>query len=171
MLTLDAFAHVRDAKLRGLAAYWLDLRRGERLPEYGDLDPARFASLLPYVWVSEREGSGRFRYHLAGERINEVYGRSLRGRYLDEIMPAERREKTHAIYARVVDEPAVLHNLGWLYNRLGRSGYGERLALPMRKGPGPARIILGVSLYVLDERPGRPRSGLSGAADTFIPVP
>ncbi len=171
MLTLDAFALVRDAKLRGLLAYWLDLRRGERLPDYADIDPSHFASLLPFAWVSEREPDGRFRYHLAGERINDVYGRSLRGRYLDEIMPADAIAKTHAIYSRVVGEPAVLHNLGWLYNRLGRTGYGERLALPMRKGPGPARIILGISHYVLDDRPGQPRSGLPGAADTFIPVP
>jgi hypothetical protein len=57
-----------------LIAYWFD-KRGERLmPARGDIDPVEISWALGRIWLGDYLAEGdRFRYRLAGEKINAFY--------------------------------------------------------------------------------------------------
>lgn len=123
---------------------------GLEVPDHRTVDPVALGRALPHVWLCEREaGSGRFRYRLAGERINEVYRRSLAGLYLDEIIPPAGIAVVQRRYDAVLDTPAVIRTTGLVYLRNARTFRGERLVVPLRGPGGGADRILGATVYEL----------------------
>ena len=92
MACVKSFEHISDRTLRHVVAHWLDTR-GERLmPALGDIDPTEIRSALAQIWLCDYlPESGRIRYRLAGDEINHFWGFNLSGKYLDEIVPAERQ--------------------------------------------------------------------------------
>src|SRR3546814_9671576 len=85
--------HTRCAVVTGVQTCAMPIFRADRtLPGRRQIDPAAIAGVLPHVWLCDYEPAGRrFRYRLAGESIADVFGRSLRGLWLEEFFPAERQ--------------------------------------------------------------------------------
>ena len=76
------FAHdwIRDIELRELHDYWLTKHRDGRLPRRGDIDPLEVRRLLKSLALLEVVGDAEdFIFILAGSRIEEVHGRTLKG--------------------------------------------------------------------------------------------
>lgn len=132
MLSMADFPHVSDQRLRGVLAHWLEIRRGRFMPARGDIDPAGFRAALAYVWLCDYvpETNG-FRYRLAGEEVNALYGVSLVGRELSDSLPPDSRAEVLERYRRMLREPAVIHMAGKLHFSDGRSLDGERIVLPL----------------------------------------
>jgi hypothetical protein len=90
---------------RDLAALWVywQAKRGARaMPRRRDIDPTEIPRLLPHLQIVEVIGEAqRFRYRLAGTAICEAFGRDPTGRFVDEIIPAERLAIAHHHYRLV----------------------------------------------------------------------
>ncbi|MFN4090324.1 MAG: PAS domain-containing protein, partial [Alphaproteobacteria bacterium] len=132
MLSLDDFDHVRDPHIRNILGVWLAVRGDRPMPPRRAIDPAAVARELEIIWVCDVVWPGpRFRYRLAGERVNAVYGRSLAGLHMDEIVPVATREPVLARYQRVVVERGISHTTGRLYLSSDRIFSGERIVVPL----------------------------------------
>lgn len=132
MLSMADFPHVSDERLRSVLAHWFEIRRGRLLPSRLDIDPGRIRAALPYVWLCDYEPeSGSFRYRLAGEEVNALYGISLAGRDLGESLPGDIAPGALARYRNMAQEPVVIHMKGKIHFTDGRAFDGERLVLPL----------------------------------------
>jgi hypothetical protein len=79
--------------------YWRAKCAGRSMPRRRDIDPADIPSLLPHILITEMLEEGtRYRYRLAGSAVTEAFGRSLTGRYVDEIMTGQYREFITRLY-------------------------------------------------------------------------
>jgi hypothetical protein len=154
VLTIDDFGHVRDERLHGLVAYWLDRCRGRTMPARRDIDPVDIPWVLPFIWLNDVVSGAtpadglRFRCRLAGEAINAVHRRSVRGLTLEDYVPAEDLPVVIEQYSAVARTPLVLHALGRVYHRTRQYILGERIVLPLSAdGGSEAAVLLGATVY------------------------
>ncbi len=146
MITLDDFEHVTNTVLRRLLTYWLDKRCDGLMPSITDIDPIDIPWVLSRIWLCDYlPESGRFRYRLAGEQINTHWGCSISGRYLDEIMPAERLEPVTTKLRDVVDGPAIVHDMGQAYLDEEVFTKHERIILPLSDDGQTVGSVLGAT--------------------------
>lgn len=90
---------------RQLYDYWVTKSRDGNMPLRGDVSPAHFPRLLPFVSLIEVEAaSGRFKVRLAGTRLREIYDRETTGLYLDEIDWGDKQDYWMASYAHLVKD-------------------------------------------------------------------
>jgi hypothetical protein len=144
--TLPPLTHVA---LRRLFDYWTMLGAHEDgLPKLQNFDPLNISQLLPNIWIVEVEPSShRFRIRLAGESINEIYGRSIRNKYFADVYDAKDANTIIRRYRRCLSEPAVFYGKGNVYAGAGRLCFGERLALPMIGRSGSTDTLIGVTCF------------------------
>lgn len=137
------FDHVRDPRLLALLRHWLHLAETRMPPPREWLDPVQFSSALSVAWLCEWEQPcDGFRYRLAGEMINHIFGRNLRGRMLEDVVARDHLAETRAVMRDVINAPAAIHVCGPLYRCLGALHVGERLMLPLAAtATRPAAIV------------------------------
>ncbi len=81
-----AFDRIRDPELHELHDYWLTKHRDDRLPRRSDIDPLEVPRLLKSLALLEVVGDAKdFVFILAGSRIDEAFGRTLKGVTLGDI--------------------------------------------------------------------------------------
>jgi hypothetical protein len=180
MIPIEKFAHIEHPILRRLLSYWLELTpTGGRLPDRDSLDPLNFPWALPYVWLVERQagdagdsiGTTKFRYVLAGEKINTVPGVSYARKTLAELFD----DKLAAYLARKLNHvcatPAICHDAGRIYKYTEKSGQGERLMLPLAGDSGRAEYVFGCTIYTWDKVLTAPADVHEGYVTTFTELP
>lgn len=77
-----------DPKIRKVHDYWMAKHRGSRLPSRGDLDPVDLSDCLGGLMLLDVVGVGAsqdFAVRLAGQQVEEAFGRPLRGQKLLEL--------------------------------------------------------------------------------------
>ncbi|HIC82398.1 MAG TPA: PAS domain-containing protein [Kiloniellaceae bacterium] len=125
--------------------YWrrLALKRGG-VPLRDDLDPAEIASLLPFLFIAEKEpDSGRFHFRLSGTGITEIMGLEHTNRYLDELLDGEDLENVMAMFDQVLDRRVCIRSVeGLTYNDRSYVRV-EILRMPMCAGAGDCRLVIG----------------------------
>lgn len=143
---VDSVAPVRNQALRQLLAYWHD-KRGERaLPGLRDIDPTDIPAVLGQVWLCDRlADSGRFRFRLAGEKINAFWGYSIAGKHLDEIVPPDRLESAGEKFRMVCELPAIVHDRVCLSLTEEIVCNGERMILPLSDDGGYVNVLFGAA--------------------------
>lgn len=112
--------------------------------------------LLADLWLMDYEAeTARLRYRLVGENIRARYGVTLTGRYLDDFLQPEARERVLRYFLACVQKPAVSIVAGRLYHEWDRPGYGERLLLPLIDPSGSPEGLIGITLckQVFESRP------------------
>ncbi len=140
----------QEPVLRRVLEVWQAAWQGGDPPERRAVDPVDLGPALPHLWTCERDPGGqRFRYRLAGERINDIYKRNLAGWHLDEIIPEPGLTIVQRRYATVVDAPALLHTSGLVYLRNDRTFRGERVILPAVDRESGCAIVIGATVYAL----------------------
>ena len=119
-----------------------------RLPSRNEIDLHAIKLALPYVWLIEYlpEDDG-FRYRLAGEHVNCVFGYSLRGKRLREIAEPNILDKVRAGFLHVLNTPGVVYAVGPVYMRIGGYREGERLILPLSDDGVTGTHLFGVTDY------------------------
>lgn len=81
---------ITSASLRAVALHWNAARGNRLMPSWDELRPAAMAKQLPIVWSYKFDRStGEFTGRLAGDRITEVFGKSLRGMRPRDFHPPE----------------------------------------------------------------------------------
>ena len=144
---LEDLAHVQAGPLRELATAWLEARGEAAMPQRRAFDPLSVPALMPRLWLCAHDpGTGRFTYRLAGEQINSVYGGSIRGRDLAEVIPASGLDIVERRFRAAIEGPAFVHVIGRIYLQSDRLLVGERLILPLADEAGGARFLLGATM-------------------------
>ncbi len=139
-----------------LLEIWLDLGDEARLPGRRDIRPESMPGLLSDIWLMDYEGeTARLRYRLVGENIRARYDFPLVGKYLDETLAPEAKERVLRYFLACVEKPAVSIVAGRLYHEWDRPGYGERLLLPLLDPAGNPEGLIGITLckQVFESRP------------------
>ncbi len=78
-------AQIEDDRLRELYDYWRGKHHGDRLPSRADIDPVEIPRLLSNIALLRVVDDGEdFVFDLAGTRIEEVHGYSLKGVAISE---------------------------------------------------------------------------------------
>lgn len=140
------FQSISSESLQILLAHYLEIRRGGRLPSRGDIDPLCLGPVLSIIWVNEYEpAAGTFRYRLAGEEVNSVFGGSVAGRLLSDFIIGERFEPVNNNFLKIIGEEVAMLASGPIYRCADRIAMGERLALPLSSGGRKADGIIGAS--------------------------
>lgn len=118
------------------------------LPSRKEIDLNAIKRALPHVWLVEHlpEDDG-FRYRLAGEHVNAVFGFSLRGKRLHEIIEPHMLDIVRARYLHTLKTPSAVFCAGRVYMRVGGYREGERLILPLSDDGVNGTHLLGVTDY------------------------
>lgn len=134
-------------KAQPLIDHWLAVSGGFGVPRKSALDPSAFASLLPYVYVCVRDAQRTLRYRLAGEHVQTIFGRSLRGLTLDDfVKDPQSRIRTGRTFDAVLDRGCMALGYGRVYQCMDRVVVGTRLVLPLRSGDGAPDMLIGVTV-------------------------
>ncbi len=146
MASIKPFGHIRNRALHHLVAWWFDTR-GERLmPAPCDINPIEIPSVLPQIWLCDHlSQSGRFQYRLAGDEINDFWGFNLGGKYLDEIIPAERLAPVTNKCRMAIELPAIVYDRACLSLTEKITRNGERIILPLSDDGRTVNALLGAT--------------------------
>ncbi len=129
---------------------WRDMRGGRLVPYKRDFDPARVRGLLASIFLYrfDRERDD-FVCHLAGEQINQAWGRSIRGLTLREIVGDNDYPIVIERWREIIGRPLV--HYGSEQERLSRldKRRAERLLLPLAADDGRIDHVIGVALYTI----------------------
>jgi hypothetical protein len=160
---------IKSQRLRTLLAHYLAVRGDRRMPARRDIDALQLGPVLPIIWISDYEpAAGTFRYRLAGEEVNEIWGMSVAGSLLSDFVAPERFEVTNEAFLKILHDEAALLASGPVYRCLDRIALGERLALPLSSDGVIADGIIGAtardSLVDLD------KASMSQQVVTYISV-
>lgn len=142
----QSFTQIRNEALHHLVAWWFE-KRGERLmPALCDVKPVEIRSALSQIWLCEYLPQGRlFRYRLAGEEINDFWGLSLRGKYLDEILTSEQLVSAKKKCRMAIDLPAIVYDRLCLSLTKSITRHGERIVLPLSDDGRTVTALLGAT--------------------------
>lgn len=147
----DFLRSVQAPQLREIALHWQAARGPKRMPAWSDIDPAAIARHLPIVWSWKYDrATDEFTGRLAGEVINGLYGKPMRGARMSEFFAPSHYRRIFANHRRIVVEPALGHAIGAVYVHTERNGYGERVLLPLAANGQTGDGLFGASLYSFD---------------------
>ena len=137
---------IQNQRLRKLLEHYLEVRGDRRMPSRHDIDALRLGPALPIIWMCEHmPAAGTFRYRLAGEEVNQIWGFPVAGRLLSDIVPPERFGATNESFLKVLMDEAALIATGAVYRCSGRIGLGERLVLPLASDGITADSLIGAT--------------------------
>jgi hypothetical protein len=163
---------VRSPRLKQLIAYWFDRRSEAAVTKRSAIDPLDFPALLPRIFLYDYDPvARRFVLRLAGEEIRNLLPNSTPGTPIEQIMPAAELDNVLARYGRVCEEPAIMHAAGRVFLKLGGSGVGERVVLPLAGEDGKVRQMIGATIYDIDR--ALPDAGIldhGEVAVSFLPL-
>jgi len=169
----DFLASIGHPRLREIAEHWDRARGGKLMPAWGDLDATELRRNLAIVWAWKYDrASDRFTGRLAGEEINDAFGKSLRGADMAEFFKEFDYPGIFARHRRVVTEPCCAHGTGRVFAHARRVGLGERIIMPLAEDGVHGDGIFGATLY--DPRPREWEEGavpVVGETVTFYPLP
>jgi hypothetical protein len=137
---------IKSQRLRRLLDHYLDVRGDRAMPSRRDIDATRLGPVLSIIWINEYEAdAGTFRYRLAGEGVNNIFGTSVSGRLLSDFIAPGRFEVTNESFLKVIREASALVANGPVYRCTDRIAIGERLALPLSSDGVTADSIIGAT--------------------------
>ena len=166
--------YLQEPSLHEIARFWNKARGGRRFPAWRDIDPVALAPHLPVLWAwrwdkAEQTFIGR----LAGEAILDAMGPGFRGGRLQDYFAGRNAEIFMHRYRRILDQPAILVNRGFIFSLISGTGIGERLGLPLAEDGEHPDGVFGATIYrVTGDRLARHRITVSDERETveFFPV-
>lgn len=140
-----------DQRLFEFFACWVEARGDALVPRRKDFSPLAVPSLLRFIWMYRfLPEVGDFVCQLAGESVNDAWGRGIKGRTIRDVVGEEDYAICRQRWDRIVGEPLIQY--GAVEEELAalNAWHAERLLLPMASDDGTIDVILGISLYKLD---------------------
>jgi hypothetical protein len=114
-----------------LYAYWNEIRGGRMAPRRFEVEPARFATILPETFVVECEPGEGHRFRLAGTRIADKLGFELRGRAFSDLFDAADHATLRPFLKSVTEQGAVGLITCEMSTASGRKALIEVVILPL----------------------------------------
>jgi len=148
-MNFEAFKNaISSPAIRQVAIHWNEARGSGLMPAWSDIRPAALAPQLPIIWSYQFDRDrGGFTARLAGDRIEQIFGKSFRKLRLADAHSEGSFTWAYAMLERVVMEPAIHRSSGRVFKHLGRSGYGERIVMPLSGDGVLSDGILGATEY------------------------
>jgi len=133
--------------LREVASYWLANGGARFAVQRSGLDPLVLSpGVLPRLWLADHDPErADFRFRLAGEAINEMFGHSVRDHWLSDLFSADKARTRRQRFEHVLREPCVCYCRGVIHIDHERHGWSERLTLPLADNAGRLTHILGIA--------------------------
>lgn len=144
--------HANDSLFMFFGA-WLDARGEALVPLRKEFSPGAIPALLRFVWIYKFDmDRNDFVCQLAGEAVNDAWGKSIRGRTLREIVGNVDYPAVRGRWLEIVGRPAIMY--GTVNEQLAfqETWRAERLMLPMASADETIDVVLGLSLYTLQSR-------------------
>lgn len=127
--------------------------RGET-PCRADLEPYDLPRiLLPYMFIYAQEGD-RFRCRLYGSKLRDFFGEDSTGRYLDEMVKPDAREKRNSLFRKPLESGRPLFYRGFLVAPGVEWRHFNRLLLPVATQPGASPTQIMGALRIIPPPPG-----------------
>lgn len=140
--------HLKEPSMQEIARFWDQARAGRRFPAWRDIDPVALAAHLPILWAWRWDAAQQtFIGRLAGEAILDAMGTGFRGGRLQDYFAGRNAETFMHRYRRVIGDPAIMANRGFVFSLIGGTGIGERIALPLSEDGVTADGIIGATIY------------------------
>ncbi|WP_420403970.1 PAS domain-containing protein [Nisaea sp.] len=139
-----------DERIFEFFAAWLAARSDALVARRKDFSPLSVPSLLRYIWIYRFEPEvGDYVCKLAGESVNDAWGRGIKGRTIRNIVGEIDYPVVKERWDKIVGVPLIQY--GAVEERLSSldAWHAERLLLPMASEDGKTDVILGISLYNL----------------------
>lgn len=160
---------IKNPPLRQLLDHYLAVRGDRRMPSRYDLDATELGPVLPIIWISQlEEAAGTFRYRLAGEQVNEIWGMSVAGHLLSDFVSPDRFRVTNEAFLKVLHDEAALLASGPVYRCTDRIALGERLVLPLSSDGVTADGLVGATAR--ETKVDFDRVSMSQQVVTYIPL-
>lgn len=155
-----------DPRILQLLEGWRAARKGRPVAGRADFDPLSISRLLEFVWIYRLSPEhDDYVCDLAGEEVNAVWGSSIKGLTLTEIVGGAHRTTLSERWDYARGEPAILYSATEDLPDPHFVHRVERLVLPMIGRTGSIDTVLGVSLYDLR------RDRLSSGSETEAAMP
>lgn len=141
------FSRLSDPRLALFLEHYLEVRGQKAMPSRQDIDALRLGPVLPFIWLSDYEAEAEtFRYRLAGEEVNAVFGQRITGALLSNLVQGPRFGSVNGLFLRVLQEKMGLLVVGPVYRCTDRMTLGERLVLPLSGDGETADGLVGVTV-------------------------
>lgn len=147
---LEARLPNADPRIFDFFEAWRRARRGRLVPRRRDFDPIAVPGLLRHVWLYQYDPDrADFVCKLAGENVNEAWGRSIRGLSLRQVIGEADHATVLRRWLRILSVPLI--HYGAARERLSalELQQAERLLLPLGPDDGEPDHVLGLSLYTI----------------------
>ena len=173
MSFVDFLASIHHPRLRDIAEHWGRVRGDRIMPAWSDVDPTVLRRNLTIVWAWKYDrATDQFVGRLAGEEINDAFGRSLRGADMREFFKDFDYDAIFARHKRVVAEPCCAHGIGQVFSHAHRVGFGERIIMPLAEDGVHGDGLFGATLYDPKPRKWDPDTkAAAGEQVKFYPLP
>jgi hypothetical protein len=114
-----------------LYKYWNEIRGSRMAPRRFEIEPGRFAAILPETFVVECEPGEGYRFRLAGTRVTEKLGVELRGRAFSELFDGVEHPDLKPFLASITERGAVGMIKAEMPTASGRKALFETIILPL----------------------------------------
>ncbi|WP_077961958.1 PAS domain-containing protein [Ensifer adhaerens] len=126
-----------------LFRYWNTIRGKRELPRRDELEPSDIRTLLPNLFILERDRSAGISFRLAGTQVCALFGQELRGRQFGMLWLGSQAAKTQRITGQV-----MTHRVPLVLSAKGRTADArevdiETLLLPLASREGESDRVLG----------------------------
>ena len=114
-----------------LYKYWNEIRGDRMAPRRFEIEPSRFASILPETFMVECEPGEGHRFRLAGTRVTEKLGFELRGRSFGDLFNAAEHADLGHFLESITERGAVGVIAAEMPTASGRKALFEAIILPL----------------------------------------
>jgi hypothetical protein len=138
--------------IHALHRWWLS-HRGDDIPERISLDPVDLKRLLPNLMISDIEDDPfRVRYRLVGTNMVSATGLDFTGRYLDELVPADRDGHRLLDYRTAYSDRLPVLGTSSVTTSVGNRSAYEYGIFPLRNGGTPVAQFVELEDYFAPNR-------------------
>lgn len=159
----------RTPPLVTLWSYWQSKLRGRDVLPRADFLPYEVPGLLDIMTLIERTADGRLRYRLAGTKVVSAYGFEVTGKFLDDILSADRMKIARTHLSAALSRARPLFSRTQYLSPTGLDVVNSRLNIPLSDSAGAVTLVLAGNIiewrHALDARFGD--VGLAPGADVF----
>ncbi|OCP01128.1 MULTISPECIES: PAS domain-containing protein [unclassified Ensifer] len=126
-----------------LFRYWNTIRGKRELPRRDELEPSDIRTLLPNLFILERDRNAGISFRLAGTHVCALFGQELRGRQFGMLWFGTQAARTQRITNLVMTHrvPVMLSAKGRTADQ--REVDVETLLLPLASNEGSSDRVLG----------------------------
>lgn len=121
---------MRSKTAMELFQYWNTVRGDRPLPRRDEIAPAEIRSLLPDLFMLQRQADGTSRFRLAGTRVCALFGAELRDRQFSALWQQSDKAELACFPERVMTRCTPM-----LISAVGRSAAGDALQVELLLTP------------------------------------